>query len=259
VPTRGESVYGIPLRCYFSRNIANLFFAGRNISATHVAFASTRVMATCAVGAEAVGWALAQCVANGLAPGELAAAPAQVAVLQRTLQRHDVTLVNAPPPLSLAHGARVTASSEVAGSEAAKVLDGRRRDELNSGTGELLVSHQWKSAPLARGGCAWLELAWPAAVAIRELHLTFDTNFGRQLILSASDEANRTCVRGPQPETVRDYTLRLDGRPVASVKGNYSRKRVHRLSQPASARTLRLEVTATNGVPEARVFEMAAY
>ena len=46
-----KGVYGIPYRCYYSRNISNLFLAGRIISASHVAFGSTRVMLTCAHGA----------------------------------------------------------------------------------------------------------------------------------------------------------------------------------------------------------------
>lgn len=54
-------VYGIPYRCMFSRNIDNLFLAGRIISASHVAFGSSRVMATCAHNAQAVGMAAAIC------------------------------------------------------------------------------------------------------------------------------------------------------------------------------------------------------
>ena len=42
------SPFGIPYRCIYSKNISNLFFAGRNISVTHMALSSTRVMATCA-------------------------------------------------------------------------------------------------------------------------------------------------------------------------------------------------------------------
>ncbi|MRX46926.1 FAD-dependent oxidoreductase [Pedobacter puniceum] len=49
-----KGIFGIPYRCYFSRNINNLFLAGRIISASHVAFGSTRVMATNAHGAQAV-------------------------------------------------------------------------------------------------------------------------------------------------------------------------------------------------------------
>ncbi len=49
--------YGIPLRCLYSRNIENLMFAGRNISATHIGFATTRVMGTVGVIGQAVGTA----------------------------------------------------------------------------------------------------------------------------------------------------------------------------------------------------------
>src|SRR5271170_7527177 len=54
-----RGLYEIPYRCLYSRNIGNLFMAGRLISATHVAFSSTRVMGTCAVGAQAIGMAAA--------------------------------------------------------------------------------------------------------------------------------------------------------------------------------------------------------
>ncbi|MBQ4119922.1 MAG: FAD-dependent oxidoreductase [Clostridia bacterium] len=56
------SPYGIPYRSLYSANIKNLFFAGRNISATHAAISSTRVMATCALLGQAVGTAAALCV-----------------------------------------------------------------------------------------------------------------------------------------------------------------------------------------------------
>lgn len=49
--------YSIPLRSLVSENVANLFFAGRNISATHMALSSTRVMATCALCGAGVGTA----------------------------------------------------------------------------------------------------------------------------------------------------------------------------------------------------------
>lgn len=66
-----KGIYGIPYRSYYSRNISNLFIAGRMISATHVAFGSSRVMATCAHGAQAVGMAAALCKKYGLNPAEI--------------------------------------------------------------------------------------------------------------------------------------------------------------------------------------------
>lgn len=66
-----KGVYTIPYRCYYSKDIDNLFLAGRIISASHVAFGSSRVMLTCALGAQAVGMAAALCVKNGFSNCEL--------------------------------------------------------------------------------------------------------------------------------------------------------------------------------------------
>ncbi len=82
-----RAVYSIPYRCYFSRDIRNLFLAGRIISASHVAFGSTRVMCTCAVGGQAVGMAAAHCRQHGCDPADLLAPP-HLAALQRDLLRN---------------------------------------------------------------------------------------------------------------------------------------------------------------------------
>ena len=60
--------YGIPYRCLYSKNVGNLFFAGRNISVTHAAMSSTRVMATCALLGQAVGTAADLTRVYGLSP-----------------------------------------------------------------------------------------------------------------------------------------------------------------------------------------------
>ncbi|MCZ7634857.1 MAG: FAD-dependent oxidoreductase [Verrucomicrobia bacterium] len=65
-------VYSIPLRCLYSRNVRNLLMAGRNISASHVALSSTRVMATCSVLGQAAGTAAALCARHGLLPASSA-------------------------------------------------------------------------------------------------------------------------------------------------------------------------------------------
>ena len=68
---RNVPIYSIPYRCLYSRNIPNLFMAGRNISVTHLALGSTRVGATCATEGQVVGTAAALCVARNLTPREL--------------------------------------------------------------------------------------------------------------------------------------------------------------------------------------------
>lgn len=62
------SPFGIPYRSLYSRNVENLLFAGRNISATHAAMSSTRVMATCAIIGQAVGTSASIAIQNKLSP-----------------------------------------------------------------------------------------------------------------------------------------------------------------------------------------------
>lgn len=63
--------YGIPYRSLYSKNIKNLMFAGRNISTSHLAFSTTRVMATCGVIGQAVGTAAALAVEKHILPSEV--------------------------------------------------------------------------------------------------------------------------------------------------------------------------------------------
>jgi hypothetical protein len=259
IPHEVKEVYGIPLRCYYSRNIENLFFAGRDISASHVAFASTRVMGTCAVGGEAVGFAAAQCVKNNTTPAKIVRDKEQLAQLQQTMLRQDVTLLHTAPAAELAHLARITASSTAAGTSASNLIDGLTRDRLDPKTGEVVKSHGWRSGPLSPGQVEWIELSWEKPVAASELHLWFDSAFQREVMLTPSDWITKKQVRGPQPETVRDYRVLINGEVVAEVSGNYQRKRMHRLKRPMTASTLRIEITATNGAPEARVLEVRVH
>jgi hypothetical protein len=49
--------YPIPYRCFYSRNVDNLFMAGRDVSVTHVALGTVRVQRTTAMMGEVVGMA----------------------------------------------------------------------------------------------------------------------------------------------------------------------------------------------------------
>jgi hypothetical protein len=60
--------YPIPYRCFYSRNVDNLFMAGRNISVTHVALGTVRVMRTTGMMGEVVGMAAAVCKQNSVKP-----------------------------------------------------------------------------------------------------------------------------------------------------------------------------------------------
>ncbi|MGP3959617.1 FAD-dependent oxidoreductase [Nonomuraea sp. 3N208] len=103
-----DGIYHIPYRSIYSQNVPNLLMAGRNISASHVALGSTRVMATCATIGQAAGTAAALCVAGGVSPREL-----DVRDLQTTLLREDGSIIGLPyeDPSDLARTATASASS----------------------------------------------------------------------------------------------------------------------------------------------------
>ncbi len=109
-----RGVYQIPYRCLISRDVENLFLAGRVISASHIAFASTRVMATCAHTGQAVGMAAAICAREAIAPADLLA-PARIRLLQRDLLRSGQHIPGVPlhDEDDLVRHAVITASSEL--------------------------------------------------------------------------------------------------------------------------------------------------
>lgn len=107
-----KGVYQIPYRCYYSRNIENLFMAGRIISSSHVAFGSTRVMGTCSLGGQAIAHAAKLCLENGELPRDINR-PERMEMLQRRLLRdgHYIPRVIRPDPEDLAQKAQITATS----------------------------------------------------------------------------------------------------------------------------------------------------
>ncbi|WP_149239851.1 FAD-dependent oxidoreductase [Dyadobacter sp. 32] len=113
-----KGVYSIPYRCYYSKNISNLFIAGRIMSATHVAFASTRVMATSAVGGQAVAIAAALCKKHNCSPRELGEKHLKELQLQlwRSGQYLPVTVVSDSENL-------VTKASKIAASSTLKLTN----------------------------------------------------------------------------------------------------------------------------------------
>lgn len=104
--------YGLPLRAMIVRDADNLMMAGRNVSATHVALGSVRVMGTTALMGQAAGTAAAIALRHGLTIRETTAE--RIGEVQQTLLREGCFLPHAlnEDPLDLARTARIWASSE---------------------------------------------------------------------------------------------------------------------------------------------------
>lgn len=143
--------WGLPLRCMISENIENLTFAGRNISVTHAALSSSRVMATCAVLGQGLGTAIAQAVKDGCHVSDV-----EMGKLQQTLMDDDCLLPR--------FDRKVSALSLAAHCSADVVRDGCDRGE----------EHVWVGK---QGDCVTYTFDQPAQV--REIRLVFDSDFDR--------------------------------------------------------------------------------
>ncbi len=262
-------LYDIPLRCCISRDVPNLMFAGRNLSATHVAFASTRVMATCATVGQGVGTAAAFAVRNNLDPADLTARRPLLHAVRQQLLRDDCYLIGCRNDDSedLAREATITASSEQPGGEAIHVISGQTRSvhgergappaRSNPGT------HRWMSDP-ADGFPVAIQLDWARPITPREIQLIFDTGLHRHLTLSHHDGYTSKMVWGrPQPETIRDFSI--EGKsgeewiPLAEIRDNSQRRLVRSIEKPRPVTSLRLLVNGTNGLDHARLCEIRVY
>ncbi|MBZ0299949.1 MAG: FAD-dependent oxidoreductase [Anaerolineae bacterium] len=109
-----KGVYQIPYRTLYSRNIKNLFLAGRIMSVSHVAFGSTRVMLTLANSAQAVGMAAAHCIQQNLLPRDISKG-GHIRRLQRDLMRvgQHIPNVALDDADDLTQKAKLTASSKL--------------------------------------------------------------------------------------------------------------------------------------------------
>ncbi len=115
------------------------------------------------------------------------------------------------------------------------------------------LANLWASAP-EQALPQYVELRWPTAIAATTVDLTFDTNLAR---ISQSEPAFFRA-----PECVRDWRLLAETsqgwREVFLEQGNIQRKRRARFPRILTA-ALRVEVLATNGASEARIYEIRVY
>lgn len=263
------NLYNIPLRCFISQNISNLMFAGRNMSATHIAFASTRVMATCAVTGQGVGTAAAFALKNNVMPAQLVESMDYMKEIQQQLLRDDCYLVGIKneDTTDKAISAIVTASSEQEIGKAINVISGQTRsvhgkagappDRSFPGT------HRWMSQP-GLPFPAWIELKWNEEISISKIQLTFDTALHRLLTLSHCDSYSPTMIWGKaQPETVSDYMVeglqKGEWKTLIRISGNWQRLRRHELKEFVKVSAIRINVHATNGLDHARICEVRVF
>ncbi len=257
IPSRVRSfpgLYAIPYGCYCAKTIKNLMITGRVISASKLAMGSSRVMGTCAIGGQAAGTAAAMASRAHLEPSEFG--KRHIQELRQELLKDDCYILGAKneDPLDIARTATVSATSEKPGYEAAKVINGVSR----AVGGE---SNMWSSEGIRDGG-EELSLSFrPHEVS--QIRLPFDPNLSEERCISVSKAFLEKEPKGVAKELVKDYTLTLyrKGRPVyaKTLSDNYQRLCVTNLEAPVDADKLVVKVLSTNGIADARIFEVRIY
>lgn len=255
-PAKYEEAYNIPFGSLCAKDIPNLMMAGRNISASHVAFTSTRVMKTCAAMGQAVGTAAHLCVSDKILPRDIRNDPRRMEALQQQLLRDDQIILQQrnKDTADLAKKATVTASGAILGSKPENILSGVTWEEKGK------TDHRWIGA--MENGAAWIQLEWNSPVELSLLQLTHDTGLSRTLTISAAYSQQEKMIAGPQPETLADYVIMAvlpDGseRELAAIKSNYQRLRRHRFD-PVTVKAIRIIASRSHGT-NARLYEVRAY
>lgn len=248
-----DGVYTIPYRSYYSKNISNLFMAGRNISATKLGFCSTRIIGCCAVGGQAVGAAAALCTKYGCTPRELTP---HIAELQKVILKNDGFLpgFKNEDPDDLARTASFSATSYKENCEPQKVVDGISR-RLDGDT------HGWVSDGIAEGG-ETLTMKFDSAVELSQLRFTFDSDFSYPIRVTMAPNRQIQQRPGIPEELVCDYdvVIKKNGEIVRTIeiRGNHQRHNILDF-EATECDTVDLCVKSTHGEKEITVFEVRAY
>ncbi len=248
-----DGIYTIPYRCYYSKNISNLFMAGRNISATKLGMCSARIIGCCAIGGQAVGAAAALCTKYGCTPRALTP---HISELQQVLLGHDHFIpgfVNRDE-LDLARTATFTATSFKHGGEPENVKDGISR-RLGDDT------HAWVSDGIKVGG-ETLTMTFDRSETLSELRFTFDSDFNYPIRVTMAPRRQVQQRLGVPEELVRDYDVIFKNGDktvnTIQVRDNHQRHNILKF-EPTVCDSVQLKVFSTHGEPQITVFEVRAY
>ena len=233
------SPFGIPYRCVYSRNIRNLFFAGRNISVTHTAMSATRVMATCALLGQAVGTAAALAKRYGISPREVG--KAHIEELQNLLMRDDCFL----PGLRYRVSELTREAALTAGSGDPAGLRGGLNRAIDG------VDESWKAAPGASA-----EYRWKHPVRLTLTRLIFDSDLNRPEKNIVAERFLDTPDLKIPATLVRKFRLeRQLANGAWETLGEFdNHQRLRKIPLDCEAVALRLTVLATGSGGAERIF-----
>ena len=239
--------YGIPLRCLYSKNVENLMFAGRNISVTHVALSSTRVMATCALLGQAAGCAASVAIQKGITARQVA--KEHTKLVQSILMDHGVFL---PHIKREASNLTKRATFNITDADREILLNGIERPR----------TEEYENAITQNIGDE-LKMTFENPEKIASLRLCFDPDFTRKSIsdnvkmrvfaMKLHTGKNFTPVRVANT-LVKDFAVYADGVEIARVENNFHR--LVNVDLNTTAKELSIKWLATNGAENVRIFSV---
>lgn len=244
-----DGVYTIPYRSYYSKNIRNLYMAGRDISTTRLGLASTRILGCCAIGGQAVGIAASLCRKYDCDPRELAP---HIRELQQLILKEDGYLpgYKNEDPNDLALGATVTATCSETGGEPEQVINGisRKLGENQNG---------WVTRP---GETMTLKL--DKIHEISQIRMTFESNFAYPIRVTMAPLRQAQQRPGVPEELVKDVRIELykNGEIVKTVEVKDNYQRLCRVDVAAvEADSVAITPLSTNGASQAVIHEVRIY
>lgn len=193
--------FKIPYRCLYSRNVSNLFFAGRNISVSHVALASTRVMATCATLGQAIGLAAAIAINEKSSPRGVY--QKHIETLQNKLLDSDCCLPGLQRQISdICQNAQISSSDP----EAENVRSGIERTA--NGFDNIWVGDL--------GG--YIEYSFEKPEFINSVRLVFDSDLNRSIIDNGEPELAAVSYEQEQQGYEHNYNNGLVSRQDSKLE-----------------------------------------
>ncbi len=247
------SPFGIPYRCLYSVNIQNLMFSGRNISCTHTAMSSCRVMGTCSTLGQAMGTAAALAIHYGTTPRGIY--ESHIGELRQTLMEDDCWLPFSDRALTpVMEGAK----AEVSGRDASIVFDGL--DRAVDGVDHKLTMNFGET----------LEITLPETRKVSELRIIFDSDLNRDSfesgITGCAKDYPMRCNRSLDekfvhlPSTLmKSFEIFLDDgdgewKPLSKVDGNI--KRLWRAAIDRDVKRIRIIPTEAHGAEKAGIYSV---
>ncbi|TXG35166.1 FAD-dependent oxidoreductase [Seonamhaeicola maritimus] len=246
-----EEVYQFPFRSLYSKNVSNLMFAGRNVSQTHIALSSSRIMATCSLQGQAVGTAATICNRKNVLPREVG--KNHISELQEMLMRDDAFIPKRPAndPKDLAKKSSLIFGSSTLSGDPKNLLNGISRDIDGA------INH-WKSDGLN----AELQLEWESPVDLSSVELKCDTNVKRNIMMRKDSRNNELYGNHVPKEMLKSLSLqaRVNGKwhDLGSIENNRTRLIKFKFDNLKTT-AVKLKLKETYGAVNVKLFEIRCY